>query len=163
MTGVSSSPTVSAPRHRDGDHSRLANAARLLVASDIALRQRLALYPNEEVMRRVAEERDRDRAALLQALEAVGLRPEIAMARPRHSATRVAHAVHVYLARTAASLAVLQAEDLVGMADPVNVPGTNDEHANWQRKMSCSIDDMFGSESVQRVLRDVHEARAGRR
>ncbi len=47
----------------------------------------------------------------------------------------IAHAIHVYLARSAAALAVLQAEDLVGMADPVNVPGTSDEHANWQRKM----------------------------
>jgi len=58
-------------------------------------------------------------------------------------------------------LTVLQAEDLVGMADPVNVPGTSDEHANWQRKMDCSIDEIFGSEAVQRLLRDVRAARGG--
>jgi 4-alpha-glucanotransferase len=55
---------------------------------------------------------------------------------------------------------VLQAEDLIGMADPINVPGTNEEHANWQRKMTCRIDEIFGSESVRAQLRDVDNARA---
>jgi 4-alpha-glucanotransferase len=130
-------------------------------ASDIALRQRLGLYPSEDVMRRVAHERDLDRASLLQALDSMGLKPEGADVSPASFNEAVAHAIHVYLALTAASLAVLQAEDLVGMADPVNVPGTNDEHANWQRKMTCSIDEMFSREAVQRVLHAVHAARAG--
>jgi 4-alpha-glucanotransferase len=55
---------------------------------------------------------------------------------------------------------VLQAEDLAGMPDPVNVPGTHDEHANWQRKMACRIDELFGRESVRTLLRDVADARA---
>jgi 4-alpha-glucanotransferase len=70
------------------------------------------------------------------------------------------HAIHVYLARTASALVVLQAEDLIGMTDPINVPGTNEEHANWQRKMACRIDEMFGRESVRAQLRDVANARA---
>jgi len=130
-------------------------------ASDIELRRRLALYPSDEVSVQVANERDRDRAALLRALDAQGLTPNDCDGSAASYNEAVAHAIHLYLARTSAALAVLQAEDLVGMADPVNVPGTSDEHANWQRKMACSIDDMFGSECVQRVLRDVHEARAG--
>jgi len=46
------------------------------------------------------------------------------------------------------------------MPDPVNVPGTNEEHANWQRKMACRIDEIFGRESVRALLRDVDSARA---
>ena len=127
---------------------------------DIDLRQRLSLYPNEETRQHVADERVRDRQALLGALEAVGLKPAAASAAPDAYTDALAHAIHVYLARTAAALVVLQAEDLIGMADPINVPGTNEEHANWQRKMTCRIDEIFGRESVRAQLRDVDNARA---
>jgi 4-alpha-glucanotransferase len=127
---------------------------------DIELRQRLSLYPNEETRQHVADERVRDRQALLGALEASGLKPAAASAAPDAYTDELAHAIHVYLARTTSALVVLQAEDLVGMPDPVNVPGTNEEHANWQRKMACQIDEIFGHEAVRALLRDVASARA---
>ena len=130
-------------------------------ASDIELRKRLALYPSDELRLQVTDDRERDRAALLVALEAAGLKPAGCDGSADSYSDAIAHAIHVYLARSAAALTVLQAEDLVGMADPVNVPGTSDEHANWQRKMSCSIDEIFGSEAVQRLLHDVRVARSG--
>jgi 4-alpha-glucanotransferase len=127
---------------------------------DIDLRQRLSLYPSEETRQHVADERVRDRQALLEALEANGLKPVDASAAPDAYTEALSRAIHVYLARTASALVVLQAEDLIGMPDPVNVPGTNDEHANWQRKMACRIDEIFGSDSVRALLREVHVARA---
>jgi 4-alpha-glucanotransferase len=127
---------------------------------DIDLRQRLALYPNEETRQHVADERVRDRHALLAALEANGLKPDAVTAAVDGYNEALSHAIHVFLARTASALVVLQAEDLIGMPDPVNVPGTNEEHANWQRKMACRIDEIFGRDSVRTLLRDVHHARA---
>ena len=67
--------------------------------------------------------------------------------------------MQLYLARTAAALVVLQFEDLIGMTDPVNVPGTSDEHANWQRKVSADIDDALGRETTRRLFADVRRAR----
>ena len=69
------------------------------------------------------------------------------------------HAIHVYLARSTSALVALQIEDLVGMTEPVNVPGTSDEYPNWQRKMSCLLFEVFASDSVRRVLSDVQAAR----
>jgi len=54
---------------------------------------------------------------------------------------------------------VLQAEDLIGMTDPVNVPGTQDENPNWQRKMTASIDEIFDLEGTRRLLRDMSRLR----
>ena len=45
------------------------------------------------------------------------------------------------------------------MTDPVNVPGTSDEHANWQRKMSEDLEVTFARDSVQCTLRAVQAAR----
>jgi 4-alpha-glucanotransferase len=128
-------------------------------ASDIALRRRLALYPSEESRAQVERERERDRAALLAALAAAGLEPMECDASAASYGEEFSRAVHVYLARSSAALVALQAEDLVGMADPVNVPGTSDEHANWQRKMKCSVEEMFAGGPVQVTLRDVQSAR----
>jgi 4-alpha-glucanotransferase len=129
-------------------------------ASDIELRQRLHLYPSDEVRQRVLRERVLDRAALLVALEAAGL------ISPGSDPATVAYgdalstAVHAYLARSSSALVVLQAEDLVGMPDPVNVPGTSDEHANWQRKMNCRLDEVFGRPQVRRLLDAVQRERS---
>jgi 4-alpha-glucanotransferase len=40
------------------------------------------------------------------------------------------------------------------------VPGTSDEHANWQRKMSCRLDEVFGRPQVRRLLAAVQRERS---
>jgi 4-alpha-glucanotransferase len=129
-------------------------------ASDIELRRRLALYPSDELRLQVLEERVRDRAALLAALAAAGLQVAGCDASSSSYSPELSRAIHVFLARSAAALVVLQAEDLIGMPHPVNVPGTSDEHANWQRKMSCDLDELFSRESVRGLLHEVHAARS---
>lgn len=125
--------------------------------SDIELRQRLDLYPSDEMHRLVRDERVRDRHALLAALRWQGLLPE---GFDGTYGDALAHAIQVYLARSASALVVLQAEDLAGMSDPVNVPGTCDEHANWQRKMNADLAEVFGRQHVRRLFEDVRAARS---
>jgi 4-alpha-glucanotransferase len=128
-------------------------------ANDIDLRRRLALYPNDEVRAMVADERTRDRSALLVALEEEGLRPDGCDGTAQSYGQALSLAIHEFLARSSAALVVVQAEDLVGMANPVNVPGTSDEHANWQRKMSREVAAIFGDAGVRRLLDAVQAAR----
>ena len=78
---------------------------------------------------------------------------------PAGDAGDLARAVHVCLARSNSALVVLQVEDLLGMRDPVNVPGTSDEHANWQRKVSRDIVDLLEDGHVRRTLHEVRGAR----
>jgi 4-alpha-glucanotransferase len=101
----------------------------------------------------------RDRRALLVALDAAGLKPVDCDDSADSYGPALSLAIHRFLARSDAALVVVQAEDLVGMADPVNVPGTSDEHANWQRKMSCGVEAMFADADVRRLLDAVQAAR----
>jgi 4-alpha-glucanotransferase len=135
---------------------------------DLELRDRLNLFPGEEIRRHVHEERVRDRAQLLAALEEQGLRPAVDVTRQAPGVAveaehgygePLAHAIQLYLARSAASLVVLQYEDLIGMTDPVNVPGTSDEHANWQRKVTADIASALRRESSLRLFAEVRRAR----
>jgi 4-alpha-glucanotransferase len=46
------------------------------------------------------------------------------------------------------------------MTDPVNVPGTSHEHANWQRKVSVAIDEALGDTATLRLFDEIRRARA---
>jgi 4-alpha-glucanotransferase len=128
---------------------------------DLELRDRLDLFPGAEIRHQVFEERARDRTALLDALVATGLRPGDGAAPEDTPFTdALARSIQLYLARSSAALVVLQVEDLIGMVDPVNVPGTSTEHANWQRKLTADIEDVFGDEATAEMLEDVQFVRS---
>jgi 4-alpha-glucanotransferase len=128
---------------------------------DLALRDALDLFPGGDIRRQVYADRTHDRAALVEALDGAGLRPrDVAMDGESPFSADLARAIQLYLARSSAALVVLQVEDLIGMSDPVNVPGTHDEHPNWQRKVTATIEDIFEAEATAELLEDVQFARS---
>jgi 4-alpha-glucanotransferase len=129
---------------------------------DIDLRRRLNLYPSAEIEAAVRSERDIDRVALLAALAGEGLAPAHP-AGPREPFTPgLAQAVHLYLARSNAALAAIQLEDLLGIVDPVNVPGTSHEYPNWQRKIDADLEDIAARADLHGYLAEIDAARRQR-
>jgi 4-alpha-glucanotransferase len=126
---------------------------------DVDLRQRLKLYPSVEIEQEVQRERDRDRVALLTALREQGLEPQSPASPSELFSPQLAHALHLYLARSTASLVALQIEDLLGMVDPVNVPGTDREYPNWQRKLTEDIEDMAVRADFESWFAEIGRAR----
>ena len=53
-----------------------------------------------------------------------------------------------------------QIEDLLGIVDPVNVPGTDREYPNWQRKLSADIEDIASSADFSAQLAEIQRARS---
>lgn len=128
--------------------------------SDIALRARLGLYPSDTVQQQVVEERELERAALLRLLWLHELAPLAPRTADEPFTPELAQRVHEFLARSAAALVALQLEDLIGMSDPVNVPGTSTEYPNWQRKVTLDIEEIFLRQDVRDALRAVSRERA---
>ncbi len=126
---------------------------------DIELRTRLNLYPSPQMQAQVVHEREEDRVALLAALRAQGLAPQRPAAPQDPFTDDLAEALHRYLARSNAALAAIQIEDLLGMADPVNVPGTSSEYPNWQRKLSDDIEDIALRADLGAALTEIDRAR----
>jgi 4-alpha-glucanotransferase len=127
---------------------------------DIDLRSALRLYPTPELEQDVRAARARDREALLAALEDEGLLPGAPLSPGEPFTLELAHALHVYLARSSAVLAAVQIEDLLGMTEPVNVPGTHHEYPNWQRKVSSDLEDLEIREDLDRCFAEICRARA---
>ena len=126
---------------------------------DIALRSSLNLYPSAEIEREVAEARSRDRVALVAALKEQGLLPTHDFNDQHSFSPELAQALHLYLARSAAILAAVQMEDLLGMVEPVNIPGTHTEYPNWQRKLSENLEAVAARGDLTVQLDAINEAR----
>jgi len=127
---------------------------------DIALRERLHLYPDDETRVRIVSERAADRLALIEALHDQGLEPTEAGGVDGPHTPALVQALHLYLARSSAALVALQLDDLLGMLEPVNVPGTGAEYPNWQRKMSETIETITARTDLSEGLAAIDRERA---
>ena len=53
-----------------------------------------------------------------------------------------------FLARTKSRLLAISLEDLLGVIDQPNIPGTIDEHPNWRRRLPVSLDEIASAIDV---------------
>ena len=69
-------------------------------------------------------------------------------------------AVASFLAVTPARLAVIALDDVLGVVDQINIPGTIDQHPNWRRKLPVPLEDLETHNGLRRVAHAF--AQAGR-
>jgi 4-alpha-glucanotransferase len=53
-----------------------------------------------------------------------------------------------FLAKTRSRLLAISLEDLLGMVDQPNIPGTVDEHPNWRQRLPVAIEEMASAVDV---------------
>ena len=114
-------------------------------------------------------QRSADRQLIIVALTETGLLPEsLGNLKPEEPvpggelAQDTAVALARFLARTPCRLVALQLEDLGGMRDRANLPGTVNEHPNWRRKLPLTLDALAGSPDFQAVTQAMAEERPRR-
>jgi (1->4)-alpha-D-glucan 1-alpha-D-glucosylmutase len=119
---------------------------------DLELRDALGLFPSEAVRASQLAGRSEDRSRLIRALAREGLLPEggepATEAVPELTPSLVA-AIHRYLARSPAKIALVQAEDMLGVREQANLPGTTDQHPNWRRKLPRDLEDWPEDAGIQ--------------
>ena len=62
-------------------------------------------------------------------------------------------AVERFLARTPSRLVALQLEDMLGLSEQANLPGTVHEHPNWRRRIPCPAAELDRHPGVRRAAR----------
>jgi 4-alpha-glucanotransferase len=133
---------------------------------DIDLWEKLGFYAEPSVGERMRAERRADRERLLRALRRENLWPVAADADADAEAVLPAYspqlgrALHVYLGRAKSILVTVQLEDMIGMLEPVNVPGTSHEYSNWTRRMTASAREIFLRPDVHALAAALLEARS---
>ena len=133
-------------------------------SGDLTLGKTLGLYPDEKVLAGLYLDRERAKQGLLNSLHEYGCLPK----RAGHKASLMAmtatlnRGMQRYIADSNSALLGLQPEDWLGMAEPVNIPGTSYQYKNWRRKLSTSLEEMFTDESVNKLLKDLDKRRKKR-
>ena len=69
-------------------------------------------------------------------------------------------AVHGLVARTPSRIMMVQADDLSGEEDPLNVPGTDREWPNWRRRVSVPVEEIALTPRARAILDAVKKERA---
>lgn len=117
---------------------------------DLDTRTALQLFPTERLRESLVVSRAQDRARLLVALERENLLPEGAgidpVAVPELGLPHVL-GVYAYLALSPSRVLVVQPEDILGMVEQANLPGTmDDQHPNWRRRLTLDLEDWRSDE-----------------
>jgi 4-alpha-glucanotransferase len=105
---------------------------------DLDLKEQLGLFPEPGEAARQRKMRERDWMNLLEALS----RERLLSDNEEPDMPTLARAAHAFIARTPSVLAMAQIDDLTDEADPVNVPATSDEHPNWRRRLSMTLEEL---------------------
>jgi 4-alpha-glucanotransferase len=112
---------------------------------DIETRSALGLFPSEEAQNAMWVDRHREKAGILAALKSEGLLPSGVPDDPAQvpmMTTELMEAILQYLAHTPASIVLTNIEDVIGTRCQANLPGTVDQHPNWRRKVSLTVEEL---------------------
>ncbi len=112
--------------------------------TDIEARQEAGLAQEDE-----QEGRRRDRRRLWQAFRRAGVTFETTAPPPDAPDTAVDAALG-FVATSPAPLMLAPVEDLLGVSDQPNLPGTIDQHPNWRRRLAPLAADLMHQPQVKR-------------
>jgi 4-alpha-glucanotransferase len=73
------------------------------------------------------------------------------------------YAIAAFLSKTKSRLLAISLEDLLGVADQPNIPGTVDEHPNWRQRLPVAVDDIAHEIDIEALKHATQERASGRR
>jgi 4-alpha-glucanotransferase len=129
---------------------------------DLALKRRLNLYPEPRLVEADAAGREFDRRILLEDLRHRGLLPEGAASKPKPGEPcplELREAILDYLAQSAAALMEVRLEEVFGVPEQQNLPGTQTEHPNWRVKLPLTLEQMEQAPEPARLAARLNQAR----
>jgi 4-alpha-glucanotransferase len=129
---------------------------------DLDWRENLHLYPKPETAGQERHNRQEDRQRLIWALSEKGL---IDPAFPtdgrldHQNAQTLLIAVQRYLCEAPTQIMMVQIEDLLKQEEPMNLPGTVNEHPNWQRRYAGGLAELAQHDDIRELARQLSQAR----
>ena len=129
---------------------------------DLDTRAALDLFPTEAMKESSVAGRSQDHARLLMALQRENLLPESVGIHPvsvPDITPELSVAVHRFLARTPSQVMVVQQEDVFGVAEQTNLPGSNDGHPNWRRRLPVPLEDWREEPRQQAIAEAMRQER----
>jgi 4-alpha-glucanotransferase len=129
---------------------------------DVELKRGLHLYPEARQADAAAAAREQDRLRLVEALKSRGLLPAdapVALPAPGRCPEPLRLGVLEYLAQSRAALLEIRLEEIFGLPDQQNLPGTTREHPNWHRRLPLTLKEMRRAPEARRLAARLNRQR----
>lgn len=128
---------------------------------DLDWREKLSLYPNDDMASSERCSREKSRNMLLDALVDADVlsddgKPEMS---PPKINLALTLAVQSFLARTPGRIQMIPMEDAIGLHEQVNIPGTIDEHPNWLQRLPYTVDEFYQQETLDTLAEIMRKER----
>ena len=124
---------------------------------DLEWQDKVGQRPQENSLQQLRQDRAGDRDALWAAFcYAEAGEGETPM--PFAAQDAVDAAVR-FVAQTPAVLAMIPVEDLLGLDEQPNLPGTIDQHPNWRRRLAITVEEFFEQPQVKARIVGLNEER----
>jgi 4-alpha-glucanotransferase/(1->4)-alpha-D-glucan 1-alpha-D-glucosylmutase len=138
-----------------GSHD-LATLSGWIGAHDVELREVHHLYSDPAEGQRQRLRRSEETRHLLKALENARLDPG-----DGSDNGRLSQAVHAFLGRSGAAIAMIQMENLIDDPMQVNLPGTTNQYPNWRRRLTMSLETIAQDPKIEAIIQSVSSGRSG--
>lgn len=119
---------------------------------------KLGTLPDAAAFQTALDEREHDKADLLDKLKETGCLGADAQMPTKADETLLA-ALHKYGALSRSKLYAVQLENLLGVIDNLNVPGVTEGYPNWAQKMPVSLEDFLQHRLMGGQLAIIDEVR----
>ncbi|AEW77522.1 4-alpha-glucanotransferase [Aggregatibacter actinomycetemcomitans] len=130
---------------------------------DFELGQKYGVYPNPQILEILKKDRVKAKAGILQRLKEHDIDVDAGIDETLSSDVnkKFVHQLQSYVAEVNSALFGFQPEDWLGMTEPVNIPGTSMQYANWRRRLTQNTDAIFADQDIQKLLKEVNAKRKG--
>ena len=131
---------------------------------EIELKYQLKMIDDNERVR-LYKEREQDRMRLLKVLDENGVWPQDNLRKSNYLYGEgypegMDEAVHRFLARSNSRAVILELENIFGVAELQNLPGTDrDKYPNWRHKLPLDLEDLATNADFVRNIRAVKTER----
>ena len=121
--------------------------------TDIKEKRDLALLSEADAAR-ARSERLAEKHALVAAMANAGVSPATPIDPEAPHVPEVTAAIHRYACATPSALVLLQADDLAGETEALNLPGTDRERPNWRRRIGVDANALWDSPAGTQAVAD---------
>ena len=130
---------------------------------DFELGQKFGVYPNPQILEILKRDRVKAKRQILNRLQQHKIEMENGLDETLSSAVskQFVHQLQNYVSDVSSALFGFQPEDWLDMTEPVNIPGTSMQYANWRRRLTQNIEAIFADQAIQKLLKDVKTRRKG--
>ena len=128
---------------------------------DLEWRQKLQLYPNEDMGQQERNSRIKDRQLLIDALDDLNVidSSKAPVQAPATMNRELTLGVQKYMAKAPSHIQLIPLEDVLEVVEQVNIPGTIDEHPNWLQRLPVTIEEFDQIDSVTELATAMKIAR----